>query len=369
MIKMEEIVEKLKEIEDPRHSGYIKYKLADVLSIILCAVLCGLDDLESLHVFAESNRSLWEERLGMMDIPSKATFGRILSIVDADAVGKAMSEILQERFGTKGNVVAVDGKAVCSTSKDGHPHSALQILTAYLTENGVILGQESIHEKTNEIPVFQQMLDHLAIRGKVVTADAMHCQRKTCAKIISMQGDYVLGLKQNQPSLYEDLSLYVEKAGGADFETFQTIEKNAGRIEKRICKKVKDISWLLPRHDWPGLRCVFLMERIVDKRGVVSHEISYYISSLDAKPELLMTFVREHWKLESMHWMLDVTFSEDDRRFLSENAHKTLNAMRKYALAVHKNFLSTTKKRASIKSNMLACLLDRIRLLHLLEFL
>ncbi len=366
---MEEIVQKFTVIEDPRHSGYIKYKLADVLSIIMCGVLCGLDDLESLHVFAESNRSLWEERLGLTSVPSKSTFGRILNVVDADAVGKVMSEILQERFGTKGNVVAVDGKAVCSTSKDGQPHSALQILTAYITENGVILGQESIHEKTNEIPVFQQMLDYLAIKGKVVTADAMHCQRDTCAKIVSKQGDYVLGLKQNQPSLYEDVLLYAEEADGKELETFQTVEKNAGRMEKRICRKFKDVSWLLPRHNWPGLRCVFLIERIVDKRGEVSRETSYYISSLDAEPEQLMMLAREHWKIESMHWMLDVTFSEDERHFLSESVHKSLNALRKYALAVHKNFLSATKKKSSIKSNMLSCLLDRKCLLKLLEFL
>jgi len=201
---MKEIVQKFTVIEDPRQSGYIKYKLADVLSIIMCAVLCGLDDLESLHVFAESNRSLWEEHLGLTSVPSKSTFARILNVVDTDAVGKVMSEILQKRFGTEGNVVAVDGKAVCSTSKDGQPHSALQILTAYITESGVILGQESIHEKANEIPVFQQVLDDFSIKGKVVTADVMHCQRETCAKIISKHGDYVLGLKQNQPSLYED---------------------------------------------------------------------------------------------------------------------------------------------------------------------
>ncbi len=192
---MEKLVEKLSMIKDPRHFGYIKYKLADVLSIILCAVLCGLDELEDLYVFAQSNRRIWEERLGLMSVPSKAIFGRILNLVDADAVDKAMSKILQERFGTKGDVVAVDGKAVRSTSKDGHPHSALQILTAYMTENGVILGQEAIHEKTNEIPVFQQMLEYLSIKGKVITADALHCQRETCKKIVCKQGDYVLGLR------------------------------------------------------------------------------------------------------------------------------------------------------------------------------
>ncbi len=110
-------------------------------------------------------------------------------------------------------------------------------------------------------------------------------------------------------------------------------------------------------------------ERIVDNRGKVSCETSYYISSLDVAPEQLMKIAREHWKIESMHWMLDVIFSEDDRRFSTENAHKMLNSMRKYALAVHKNFLSVTKKKSSMKSNMLACLLNHNLFLKLLEFL
>jgi len=206
------------------------------------------------------------------------------------------------------------------------------------------------------------MLEYLDINEKVITADAMHCQRETCEKIISKQGDYIIGLKQNQPSLYEDVSLYAENADNEELDTCQSIEKNAGRIEKRICRKIKDISWLLRHHDLPGLRCVFAIERIVDNRRKVSCETSYYISSLDAAPEQLMKIAREHR-------MLDVIFSEDARCFSIENAHKTLNSMRKYALAVHKNFLSATKKKSSMKSNMLACLLDHNRFLKLLEFL
>lgn len=355
---MREIAEKFEEVIDTRNRSYIEYKLCDLLTIILCAVLCGMDTLEALTVFANEHAAYWKEQLGMEKIPSRATFGRTLQFMDGDAIGKVMVELLQEQLGISGKVVAVDGKAICSTSKTDAPHSALQILTAYLTENGVILGQESIHDKTNEIPVFQSMLEYLNLDGKVVTADAMHCQRETCAKIIEKHGDYVIGLKKNQQSLYDDVVYYFQNEPEEAYEKQKTNEKNARRIETRICRKIKDIQWLQERHNWPGLQSVFAIERIVEHKGKTSHEVSYYISSVDESAATLMGYAREHWKIESMHWMLDVDFKEDDRIFSSENAHKTLNIMRKYALAVHKHYLATTSKRASLKSSMLTCLMD-----------
>ncbi len=315
---MEEIREKFKVIEDWRHSGYVIYELADVLVIVFCAILCGMKGLTDIHTYAENNAEYFKEALGMEHMISKAELGRIVAVLDGNSVGKVMVELLQEKLGTSGDVIAVDGKAIRSTSKDGQANSALQILTAYVTQTGVVLGQKSIHEKTNEIPVFQEMLEFLDIEGKVITADAMHCQRKTCQKIVEKKGDYVFGLKQNQPSLYDDVALYFESTDvSEEVESFKTVEKNAGRIETRICRKMNDASWLLPRHDWPGLKTAFYVERIVNERGRERQETSYYITSIDTSAKELLRIVREHWKIESMHWMLDVDFSEDNCRFSS----------------------------------------------------
>ena len=366
---MKEIRARMSAIEDPRHQSYVKYRLADVLIIIMCAVLCGLDTLGDLVIYAKNKGEFFAKELGIETIPSKATFGRILSMIDGKQIGDAIIDVLHSRFGTAGEVIAVDGKAICSTTKPGNPHSALQILSAYMTSSGIVLAQESIHEKTNEIPVFQEMLTYLDVKGKTVTADAMHCQRETCRRIIQRKGDYLFGLKENQPSLLEDVRLFFEdQSNQNEWECSQTVEKNAGRIEKRICRKIIDISWL-KEHKWPGLQSVFSIERIVEARGRHSRETSYYISSRDACAKQLMALAREHWKIESMHWILDVTFSEDDCRFLSENAHKTMNALRKFALAVHKNFLADHHKKASIKASMLSALLDSNLLLKLLHFL
>lgn len=132
----------------------MEYALADILVIIMCAVLCGLDTLEDLVIYAKNKEEFLTKELGIEKIPSKATFARILSMIDGKQIGEAIIDVLRSRFGTAGEVVAVDGKAICSTTKQGNPHSALQILSAYITSSGVILAQEAIHEKTNEISVF-----------------------------------------------------------------------------------------------------------------------------------------------------------------------------------------------------------------------
>ena len=295
---------------------------------------------------------------------------RVLSIIDGEQVGKVIISIMKESVEQSGEVIAVDGKAIRSTSQPNHPHSALQIITAYLTENGVVLGQEKIHEKTNEIPVFQQMLSYLNINDKTITADAMHCQKETCAKIIEKQGNYVFGLKENQKTMYENIDLYFQSSiKNSELETFTTTEKNGGRIEKRICRKLSDLSWLDQRTAWSGLKSVFSVTRIVKSKDKTTEETSYYISNLDVSAKELLFLSREHWKVESMHWMLDVVFSEDNCSFLNENAHITLNSFRKLALLLHKKYLSSLSKskKVSVKKNMLNCLLNDSTLFELIS--
>ncbi len=181
---MEKIRERMSEIKDSRHPSYVKYPLADILMIIMCAVLSGLDTLGDFVIYAKSKKEFLSKELGIEKIPLKAAFTRILSMVDSKEIGEAIVDVLRSRFGTTGEVVAVDGKTICSTSKPGNPHSALQILSAYVTSgSNIVLGQEAIHEKTNEIPVFQEMLTYLDIEGKIITADAMHCQTVTVCPI------------------------------------------------------------------------------------------------------------------------------------------------------------------------------------------
>jgi predicted transposase YbfD/YdcC len=256
----------------------------------------------------------------------------------------------------------VDGKAIRSTAIKGKPNSALQIITVHMTESGVVLAQETINEKTNEIPVFREMLDHINVKGKVITADALHCQRDTCEKIVDEKrgGDYVFGLKENQENLYRDVKLFFESETDAScYEVFRKIEKNGGRIERRICRKIQDISWLTD-HKWPGLKSVFAVQRIVTAQGNTTDETEFYISSLTASAEKLLRISREHWKIESLHWLLDVDFSEDECELLSKNGQESPGSLRKLALLVHRKFVSglPERKRPSIKTCLLRCLVS-----------
>ena len=359
--------EKFAVIEDPRQQGYVKHKLCDILTMVMCAIICGLDELGTVVTYIGNRAVFFKENFGIASVPSKATFSRVLRMIDGEKVAKIMVNIMKEQLGEQGDVLAVDGKAVRGTGKDGDPNTNLQIITAYLTESGVVLGQEKIHEKTNEIPVFQEMLDNLNVKGKTVTADAMHCQKETCRKIVEREGDYLFGLKGNQGTLHDDVKLFFESTpSGFDIETFATLEKNGGRLEYRRCRKLAQLDWLAQKDEWPGLKTVFAIDRRVTTKKGISEETCYYISSSDFSAQKLMEIAREHWKVESMHWMLDVVFSEDFSAFSSEETHLTLNAFRKYALALHRAYLASIPKKCAVKTNMLNCLLHDSLLLRVI---
>jgi predicted transposase YbfD/YdcC len=362
--------EKFNAIEDKRHPSYIEHKLADALIIIMSAVLCGLDGLAEIMEHAKNRAEFFKNKYGINEIPSKPTLSRILNMLDGDAVSKVIIKIMKERSDIIGSIIAVDGKAIRSTSKEGQACSALQILTAYLTESSVVIGQQAIHEKTNEIPVFQAMLNLLDIKGKTITADAMHCQKETCKKIVEAGGHYVFGLKENQKTLFNDVCLFISDPVNADsIEKFTKSENSHGRYEKRVCYKVTDISWMEGHDGWAGLKTVFAVRRVVVSKGKTTDETSYYITSSDVTAEKLLWIVREHWKIESMHWVLDVVFSEDKCALVSENGHKTLNILRKLALLLHKKFIATLPKKITIKASLLRCLMNDDALCNVLDCL
>ena len=230
--------------------------------------------------------------------------------------------------------------------------------------------EATIAIKTSDVPAFGYVQYTLDTKGN----SAKNLEKKNTLEnefyAINVEEDGSLTITDKENNVtYKNQGVLVENGDDGDsFNTFQTIEKNAGRIEKRICRKARDIAWLAA-HKWPGLRSVFAVERIVDVRGMLSKETSYYISSSDVSARELLGAVREHWKIESLHWLLDVTFSEDESRFLSENAHTTMNALRKFALTVHKNYLAALGKKRSLKANMLAALIRPENLLDLFAFL
>jgi len=338
----------------------------------MCGVLCGLETSEKIVEYGKSKVKFLEQYFGIAVIPSKSTLNRILAMIDGEAVGEIIVLVMREMLGIVDDIIAVDGKTICSTKRSAHKKT-LHILTAMAAGNGVTLGQLCVDEKTNEIPCMIELLAMIDIKGKIVTADAMHAQKKTVEAIIEKGGDYCIGLKGNQETFYEDIKLYFDDVltskALSDKETYTTAytsEKSRDRYEKRICYLLNDISWLDCIDEWAGIKSVFAIRREVTRNGVKTDETSYYFSSLETTPARFLEIVRAHWQIEVMHWMLDVVFDEDECRFMSENAQKSLNSLRKFALALHKNFKEKTDSKKAISQNMFACLLNYDLLIQIL---
>lgn len=360
---MEEIKSRFAIIEDSRHKSYVEHQLCDILILVMGAVICGVTELIDMMVYFENTSEFYEKKFGIKSLPSKATISRVLSTVNPDVVGEVIIDVMKNHTQVVGDILAVDGKAICGTSEPGKPHSFLQILSVYATESGLTLAQSSIEsdDKTNEIPVVQNLLESLNIQGKTITADAMHCQKETCKIIKDGQGDYVFGIKGNQHNFYDDIKLFLDDPQHHDdMASFETIEKNGGRIEKRFIRASDDVSWIHNGHKWAGLKSIFSVTRTVTTAGVTTVDTGYYISSLEVNPKHLLYVSRAHWMIESMHWSLDVVFNEDNNGFYSNNTQKVLNSFRKLALFAHKAHVASQpeNKRRSVKKNVFHALLN-----------
>lgn len=342
-------------IEDPRCICNVKHRLSDILILVMIGVLCGMDELEDIVDYGEIRREFLKDKFGVETIPSRSTLTRVLSAIDAEQLSVCTVNMMREMLGVPGDIIAIDGKTIRSTETKAH--EKLHIVTAYATANGVSLGQLAVSEKTNEIPVVRDLIGMIDIKGKTLTMDAMHCQKDTVKKVISEGGDYVIGLKGNQKLLKEDIVLYmddVSKRQDIFVETAQTSEKNRTRFEQRTCFKAPDITWIEGIDKWHGLKGIYAIQRKTTENNRKSEETSYYLSSLDVPCEEMLRIVREHWQIESMHWMLDVVFSEDDCRLFSVNSQKSMNALRKLAVALHKSYISALpqKTKPSIRRSM-----------------
>jgi predicted transposase YbfD/YdcC len=360
---------KFGQIEDKRFLPYVEHKLTDALILVMCGILSGLDELQDMILYGKNDAGFFRETFGIEKIPSKSTLTRIMNLVDGVVVAEIIVNIMRETLGVAGEVIAFDGKTIRATAKGNR--EKLHIMTAYITQSGVTVGHATVDEKTNEIPVMQKMLKQINLKNKVITADAMHCQKETAKLIKEGEGDYIFGIKGNQETLHDEVKLYLDDciASCEIIETAQTKERNGGRIETRICHKSPSMDWYENLSDWHGLSCTFAIDRIMKTPAKTTTERCYYMSSLNVSADELLRLTREHWKIESMHYQLVVTFSEDECRVLSSNGQLTLNIFRKFALALHKNFVSKvkTKTKPSVKSSMFKALLSKDTLMEVLR--
>ena len=349
------------------YMGY-NFKVADVLTITVLGLICGLQNMKMIYQWTTTERikDFLRESFGIVFIPKYVQFTNILGNVNAQELNTQFMKWAQNLIGEVcGKTISIDGKTIKSSVARYGKKGAFHIVSAYVSELGLTIGQTMVQAKRNEIPAFRELLDLLDITGAIVVADALNCQKTTAKKIVEKGGDYLLSVKKNQANLFDDIDAYF-KLEPKKFEKSSKTEKNGGRIERRTAWVYDDFEQTDEMKKWADLCCIGVIKTEFETKKGKSEELHYYISSAPLTPENLLKHARLEWGVESMHWLLDVHFSEDRCLAKDRNTQFTLNILRKIVL----NLLKTYKAENGIKkplSNIMAdCLFDEKNILDVL---
>lgn len=346
-------------IPDPRESRKVIYPLENILTIIICAVMAGAEGWEEIEYFGRCKREVLGRFLDLSaGIPKHDVYRRLLCRIDPTAFKEAFVAWARSRIGQRlVSHIAIDGKTLRHSGEARQELKPLHMVSAWASEERLVLGQCTTDEKSNEITAIPRLLENLPLRGATVTIDAMGCQRAIAERILAGNGTYLFCLKGNQGSLHDDLRTYYLDAREHGFvdmphQALTTREKNRGRWETRTLRRLDDAQWLAERHpDWPQLRSVYIMERMRQEPGddAPHHEVHFSISSAEATVPLeeTMRLIRNHWHVEnSLHWILDVVFREDDCPISDRWGAENLATLRHLALSILK---SDTTRKTSVK--------------------
>ena len=329
-------------LEDPRQERTRKHNLLDIIAITICAVICGADSWVAVERYGLAKYD-WLARFLKLPsgIPSHDTFGRVFAALLPEQFRACFASWVAEVAACVGlKHIAIDGKTQRGSHDRGKGKAALHLISAWAVENHLILGQEAVDQKSNEITAIPKLLELLDLGGALVTIDAMGCQKEIAEQIVEQDGDYVLAVKENQPTLYTeierlDAAALAEEYAGAS--CCCTEEQSHGRHELRACWVLTDLEELGERAKWPGLQSVIVVVRDRTAGEQNSCEKHYYISSRELSAKRFLEVVRGHWGIEnSLHWVLDVVFDEDGSRVRKDHGPENLGLLRRMALSMLK---------------------------------
>ena len=332
------------DLTDPRRREVI-YPLINIVTIALCAVVCGADDFVSIAEYGEKKRKWLAQFLDLSaGIPSHDRFNAILGTLSPGEFEKCLlSWITALHAITGGQIVAIDGKTLRRSFDAASSKSAIHMVSAWATANHISLGQVVVDEKSNEITAIPKLLEILALSGCLVTIDAMGCQTEIAEKIVAADADYVLAVKGNQPTLHDGIAKFFLDHLEDDFARvkvshYQTEEHGHGREETRtyyVCPAPDDLP---DRRRWTKLTAIGLAINDTLREGKQTSEVRYYILSHKLAAKKFAEAVRGHWSIENrLHWQLDVTFREDQSRIRKGHADANFSILRRAALSLLKN--------------------------------
>jgi predicted transposase YbfD/YdcC len=356
------------EIEDPRIERTRQHNLVDIITVALCATIAGAEGYNEIEDWGRAKYWWLRKFLSLPNkIPSHDTFNRVFSMLDPAKFQAAfLSWIESVNMLLDDRIISIDGKTMRRSFDKVNNKRALHLVSAWACEAQLSLGQIQVDKKSNEITAIPLLLDQLFLKGAIVTLDAMGSQKNIAKQIIDKKADYVLALKKNHCDLYDDVDTYFKNENEAQFVTTKTIGKDHGRIEKRVYRTMKNISWLMQKNEWKNLQTI---AQVTSSRTTfLGEETStrYYLTSLSIdKFDLICKAIRSHWKIEnSLHWCLDVIFSEDQSRIRDKNAAQNIAFLRKMAISILKKDKS---KNISLKRKRFMAGIEEGYLSHLLS--
>ena len=343
-IKSARIADHFADLSDPRRRKVI-YPLINVVTIALCAVICGADDFVSIAAWGHMKRDWLAKLLDLSSgIPSHDRFNAILGAIKPAEFEKCLlSWITALHEISSGQIVAIDGKTLRRSFDAASSKSAIHMVSAWATANHISLGQVVVDEKSNEITAIPKLLEMLELSGALVTIDAMGCQTEIAQSIVAAGADYCLAVKGNQPTLHEGIVKFFDEHLEDDFarvsvRRHETEEKGHGREETRhyfICPVPEDLP---DRARWAGLKAIGIVISSTQRNGKDCGDVRYYIISKYLAAKRFAAAVRGHWAIENrLHWQLDVTFQEDQSRLRQGHADANFSILRRAALALLKN--------------------------------
>jgi len=353
---IKEFKEKMKDLSDSRQKGKRKYKIWDIVVVTFLAVLGNCNSWEEIKIFAESKKTWLKSFLKLSGgIPSAITYKRVFSIIKPDELENIcvlFAQNVLKIFASKRDIMNIDGKTDNGSNRNEsiirEKVKALNVLNVYSNNLGLCIASQMIEDKTNEIPTIPLILDKINVKGNIITWDALNTQKANVETVIKLKGDYVVPLKQNQGTFYNDLVLYFDekkleyiKAGNSQSAYKKQIEKCQGNIVTYEYFQTEDISWFQDLKKWKGIKSFGLVKKtIISKHNTIA-ECRYYISSLYNDIETFSNAIRLHWSVENkLHWHLDFTFKQDENSTMDKNALFNLQILKKLSLA----FLNDVKR-------------------------
>jgi predicted transposase YbfD/YdcC len=336
------LVEQFSALEDPRIVGKVDHRLIDILVIAVCAVIACAESWDDIALYGRSKEGWLRRFLDLPNgIPSHDTFRRVFMLIDPDAFERrfsAWTRTLSDQA-VEREVVAIDGKTVRRSFDRSRDQAPLHLVSAWASERGLSLGQRAVDGQSNEITAIPELLDALDVNGCIVTLDAMGCQKEIAARILAGRADYLLVLKANQGRAFEAAREHFEQTcfghGSDSRPVFDAFDEGHGRLVRRRVFVSSTAGSLEPLREWPDLGALLAVETIrsINGTGKTKAEIRYFLTSCGDDPAILVRAIRRHWSIENnLHWVLDVTFREDDSRVCERTAARNLAVLRKIAL-------------------------------------